>query len=180
MAHARSVTLAPMTLRRATILIHGLVVAMFIAGAAFWVWLTVTYTPDPDDDFLFTPGIVAIPIAVGLLVVAGVVAWLVRLWTRTGKRGVLALADVVAALSLLVVPVLLPPPLLVATLVTVVAAGGFVAANKPVLTTDGQASLARTKPRRAVVVFAVVAGAVLVGFLLLGPLLLMGTLWLDF
>jgi hypothetical protein len=168
-----------MTLRRATILVHGLVVAMFVAGAAFLVWVTATYTPDPDDDFSFGPGFVAIPIAVGLLVVAGVVAWLVRLWMHTGKRGVLALADVVAALSLLVVPVLLPPPLLLTALATVVLAGGFVAASKPMLTTDGQASLARKSPRRVVVVLAVVAAAVLIGFLLVGPMLLMGTFWVD-
>ena len=164
-----------MTLRGATLLVHWLLVALFLGAAAFLVWLTVTYTPDPEDDFGFSPGFIAIPMAVGLLIVAGSVAWLVRQWTRSGKRGLLALADVLAALALLVVPVLLPPALLLAGLGTVVVAGGFVAANRPEVARMPQPPTRSTRGGRGLLIVAVIALAVVAGLMLAGPLLLMGS-----
>lgn len=98
-----------------------------LAGAAWHLLAAATYAPDRVDPWMVSP----LPIFLGVAGVdiagAALVAWGLRQWARTGRRGPVAVGDFTGTVLVLIVP-LLPPILLVAIGVLAVMAGGCVAA----------------------------------------------------
>jgi hypothetical protein len=160
-----------MTLRRATILAHGLLALVLVAGAGWWVWISLAYTPDPDEDWPVGPGFIAIPIAVVLLVGAGAVALAVWRWIRSSNRMSLVIGDLMAALTVAPVGVLMPAPLALGALGALAVAGAVVAANKPAMEgSDRPPSMGIRHSPAAI--FVVVVAAVVVGAVFVAPLLM--------
>ena len=158
-----------MTLRRATILAHGLLVLALVAAAAYLVWISLAYEPDPEDPWPVGPGFIAIPMAIAILFGAAAVAFAVWRWMRSGNRATLGLGDLVAAITVAMVGVLMPAPLALGALGTLVVAGATVAANKTGGSSDGATLPA---PRRSpVVVLLVIVAAVVIGATVVAPML---------
>ena len=160
-----------MTLRRATILIHGLLALVLVASAGWLVWISLSYTPDPEDSWPVGPGFIAIPMAAVFLVGAGVVAIAVWSWMRSSNRVTLVIGDLVAGLTVALVGFLMPAMLAVAALVTLAVAGATVAANTPATQTANGTPSPRSRRSRAAIVVVIVA-AVVVGVVFVAPILM--------
>ncbi len=161
-----------MTLRRATILVHGVLAATLLAGAAWLAWASLSYTPDPDDFWPVHPGWLLIPMALVIVGAAAGVTLAVRSWMRTGNRATLAVADVGVALTLFAVGVLMPPVVALVAFVTLLVAGALVAAAKPTMPAGAEPTASRPDGPTRMVVVVVIVLAIVIGVAVVAPFLM--------
>lgn len=159
-----------MTLRRATILAHGLLALVLVVGAGWLIWISLAYTPDPEDPWPVGPGFIAIPMAVVVLIGAGAVVVATWRWMRSSNRTTLVIGDLVVGLTVAIVGVLMPPMLAASALGALAIAGATVAASKPAIAPGGAPSPAAR--RSPATVFLVILAAVVVGALFVAPILM--------
>ena len=75
-----------MNLRRATVALHGLLAVILGVAAAWLLGVSFSYVPDPIDPWPVGPDSIAVPMALGIMVVVAVLALAVRSWMRSGNR----------------------------------------------------------------------------------------------
>lgn len=107
---------------------HGLVAALLVGVAGWFLWLAVSYTPDPIDPWMVGPALIAIPLVLIDLAAAAFVVFGVRHWATTRRRGVVAAADLGAVGAWYITGLVPPEAVGFVLLAAVVLAGGFVAA----------------------------------------------------